>query len=295
MSFVKLSDEINARNPLFLDTSIHCSQHKGTPFRSRIAEVFKRFSWRSTSSYTKVEFGNVILSCGEYYLNLLKEKKSLAAAKDWIGNVLPHNTPSGRKYVKWSFNLLNAMGEDDKVQTERATLSLQRLMKFGVKFVDAICDKPIEDGTGCYWARKGVHTTKHGDLQWETPNCKRTKRKCHLDTFFNDHRNEFENIKKVIDSLPQGKVTDQLKGFSEVIEGALENPASLLDYRSGCRRLADAIIAVESRKYLSLFSQNSAESSVLCQIFKQDFYYLPPNDEKGVLVQLCEIGQSSGT
>ena len=55
---------------------------------------------------------------------------------------------------------------------------------------------------------------------------------------------------------------------------------------AGCRRLADAIIAVESSGYGCMFSQNVKESEVLTSLLGQVFYYLPPNPEKDVLVQL---------
>ena len=60
----------------------------------------------------------------------------------------------------------------------------------------------------------------------------------------------------------------------------------LLDYRSGCKRLADAIIAVDSIGYKSFFSQNAKESEVLTKVLGQAFYYLPPNPEQGILVEV---------
>lgn len=50
--------------------------------------------------------------------------------------------------------------------------------------------------------------------------------------------------------------------------------------------LADAIIAVDSLVYKSLFSQNVKESELLTTVLGQAFYYLPANPERGVLVQL---------
>ncbi len=55
---------------LFLDTTIHCSRFKGPLFQPRIYFAFRFFNWRGTSSYTKVEFGNVVLAQAQYYLTL---------------------------------------------------------------------------------------------------------------------------------------------------------------------------------------------------------------------------------
>src|SRR5207247_521559 len=112
MSFEKLNDHhVPASTDLFLDTSIHCSKLKGSLFTTRISDVLRRFRWKSTSTYAKVEFGNVVLAQAEYFLRKLDEFRSLEKTSDFIGNVLPHTLHPGK--VTWSFNLLKAFGADD--------------------------------------------------------------------------------------------------------------------------------------------------------------------------------------
>jgi hypothetical protein len=134
--------------------------------------------------------------------------------------------------------------------------------------------------------RAGVKLSRDGTLQWQTPRCKRERKRCRLDDFFVEHRVTFLAIKRAIDALPADQRSGQLQGFSEVIARADKDSSILLDYRTGCKKLADAIIAVESRNYGNFFSQNIAESHLLTQVVEQDFYFLPPNPERGVLVQL---------
>ncbi len=67
----------------------------------------------------------------------------------------------------------------------------------------------------------------------------------------------------------------------------------LLDYRPGCKRLADAIIAVDSLAYKNMFSQNIKESELLTTVVGQAFYYLPASPERGVLVQLAVPDQDT--
>ena len=64
-----------------------------------------------------------------------------------------------------------------------------------------------------------------------------------LDEFFDANRETFLHIKAAIDGLPENETTPQLRGFAEVIGEALDDPAFLLAYSPGCRKLADAIIA----------------------------------------------------
>ena len=285
MSFENLLDNHTPQSTeVFLDTSIYCSQLKGSLFRERIARVLGLFYWKGTSSYTKTEYGNVVLSQAEYFLRKLEEFGSLEKTKDFVANVLLHRFHP--KKVIWTFNLLERhYGADDAECTERALLSLRRLMKLGFGFVEEQCDRPIENGTDCYWARIGVHKRKDGRLYWKPPECHRNRKQCRLDEFFASNKALFVRIKDAIDAMPEGEKTEQLQGFSEVIGEAMDYPAALLDYRTGCIRLADAIIAVDGQNYRSMFSQNKEESELLTRVLGQVFYYLPPNPVGGVLVQ----------
>ena len=263
---------------VFLDTSIFCCLQKGPLFRGRVKDFLGKFCWKSTSTYAQVEYGNVVLAQAEYYLRKLSELESLAKVLDFIGNVLHQRSHSQK--ITWSFNLLRRhYGKNDKEQTERAVLTLRRLMKLGVKFVTQVCDDPIEDGTHCYWAKNGVKRKRDGTLIWQAPQCKRNNKRCTLDDFFIANKDKFIEIKSAIDAIPQGDKSAQLANFSVIIGRAEEDPASLLDYRTNCKLMADAIIAIDSAGYSNMFSQNLAESKVLCQVLGQVFYYLPPNPE----------------
>jgi len=287
MCFENLSDDHSPSSAeLFLDTSIHCSKLKGSLFQQRITDVFDLFQWKSTSTYTQVEFGNVVLAQAEYYLRELNKFRSLEKLKDHIGNALWHKSHSIK--ITWSFNLLAVYGQNDAECTERAKLSLQRMMKLGVDFVEKLCDRPLQDGTNCYWASRGVCKKRDGTLVWKSPQCKPNRKRCHLDDFFDKNRGTFKQIKDAIDKLPESTKSKQLNGFSEVIGLALVDSAILLDYRTGCKRLADAIIAVDSKEYRSMFSQNVKESELLTSVLGQAFYYLPPNCDKGVKVRVVD-------
>ena len=107
MSFERLNDDhVPASAEVFLDTSIHCSKLKGSLFSARICDTLSRFRWKSTSTYAKVEFGNVVLAPAEYFLRKLDEFQKLEKTRDFVGNILPHVLHGGK--VTWSFNLLHA-------------------------------------------------------------------------------------------------------------------------------------------------------------------------------------------
>ena len=115
-----------------------------------------------------------------------------------------------------------------------------------------------------------------------------------MDDFFVEHRETFMAIKKAIDGLDESMLTEELKQFSKVIAEAMHDPAILLNYRTGCRLLADALIAVDSRDYRNLATQNFKESQVLTKILGQSCYYLPNNPDHGVSHSATNATDASG-
>ena len=282
MSFVKLDDRHRPDSTeVFLDTSIHCCFHKGETLRPRLNWLLALFSWKGTSTYSKVEYGNVILATAQYYLRKLRELKSVARLLEHISHVLP---PHHHEKRTWAFSLIQTLGRTEEERTRRADASLRRLLKHGTRAVEGRCDAPLADGTRCHWGRTGLQRRRDGEYVWKTPNCKSSNKACNVDGFFVEQRETFQSIKKEIDALSADLLTDELKQFSRVIGEALADPSILLDYAHGCKLLADAIIAVDSKDYRNFVTQNYKESRVLTKVLGQRCYYLPNNPEHGVAI-----------
>ena len=196
MSFESLPEDHTPDGvAVFLDTSIPVSNHKGPLFQERIKHVLGLFKWVGSSTYVKMEYGNVVLSQAQYFLKTIKKLGSFDRAWDWVANVLP---PVHDQKRIWMMVLLrNIGGEDDSERTERAIASLTRLMKFGLRYVDAMCDRPIADGTECYWARKGVTRKTDGTLEWKTPVCKTNRRRCRIEKHFFRSKRQSTVFRKV--------------------------------------------------------------------------------------------------
>ena len=285
MTFSKDLDKIS----LFLDTSIPVSRiTKGDDFCKRIDYLLSQFRWLGTSSYSQLEYGNRILHECKYLINKLHELGSFARTKDWITNVLPQQ--QRRKQII-TLNLLNKIYRDnDQECMERALYELTDLMEMGTDFVrNCYTGKTVDEvrnGTQCYWVSRSLVQKKDG-LHWVSPSCKKEIKRCNIDKFFQDNKGVFLAIVSAIDGL--NKPSQELIDFKNIIALAQNDPTVLLDYEN-CKKLADAIIAVDSNGYKNFFSQNIAESQTLCQVMKQIFYYLPPNFEKGI-----EVYNQSGT
>ncbi len=280
MSFVKLDNGHRpASTEVFLDTSIHCCFHKGETLGPRLNWLLGLFSWKGSSTYSRTEYGNVILATAQYCLRKLRELNSVAGLMEHINHVLP---AQHHKYKTWAFSLIQTLGKTERERTRRTDASLRRLLKFGTSAIEAHCDAPLADGTRCHWGKTGLQRRRDGEYVWKTPNCKSSNRACNVDGFFVEHRETFQAIKKEIDGLEADLLTDELTQFSTVISEALENPSILLDYDRGCKFLADAIIAVDSKGYRNFVTQNYKESRVLTNVLGQRCYYLPNNPEHGV-------------
>ena len=296
MSFVKLDDSHRPSSvEVFLDTSIQCCFHKGKTLLPRLTWLLKQFSWKGTSSYCLVEYGNVILANAEYYLRKLHELNSVARVLEDVSHVL---LPQHREKRTWAFSLIPTLGKTEAERTRRAKASLRRLLKTGTKAVESRCRGALSDGTKCRWGRTGLQVRRNGEYVWKTPNCQPANKACNVDGFFTQNRTVFESIKKEIDGLSSDLLTEELRQFSEVIGKALADPSILLDYANGCRLLADAIIAVDSIGYKSFATQNFKESQVLTKVLGQRCYYVPNNPDRGVELLEHDIGdaeQSSET
>jgi hypothetical protein len=221
----------------------------------------------------------VILATAQYYLRKLRELGSVAKLQEHVSHVLP---PAHHERLSWAFSLIYTLGQTEEERTRRTDASLRRLLKFGTNAIDAHSDTPLADGTQCHWGKTGLKRRRDGQYTWKAPDCTASKKRCNVDGFFRQHQDVFEAIKKAIDALPAEQLTDQLRQFSDVIEMALGDASVLLNYQGGCRRLADVIIAVDSRDYRSFATQNYRESQVLTKLFRQRCYYLPNNPEHGI-------------
>ena len=157
---------------------------------------------------------------------------------------------------------------------ERAERSLRLLLHHGTAAVEDICDE-VRDGISCNWA------TQDGP-NWINPHRSgRARANCSLDKFFAEHKALFLKIKRAIDDLPDPPPktrsgqslecpwkTKQLSAFTELIGLACEDLTLLRNCKT-CARLADAIIAVQSKGYKSMFTMDIGESTVLCQVLRQ--------------------------
>lgn len=254
---------------IFVETSVHVSRAKSPLLRKKIDESIDEFAAVGSSTYVKLEYGNVVLQIVTYLYNELRKRGSLEAVRYHVANEL--DVKYHAAYIKWSFNLLwRFAGKTDG--TERLAHALEAMLLLGTKAVDSKVDAVL-DGVGCIWA--GQDSSRG----WHRPSkCETRRPGCRIDQFFRENTGLFREIKSAIDATEERDLTTQLRGFQALIPEAEREPELLRVYEN-CRVLADAIIAVQSlqgeRGYSAFFTQNKAESKVLCKALRQLLVYLP--------------------
>lgn len=250
---------------IFLDTSIHIARLKSRKLKKTIGDTLNLYAWRGTCGYAKLEYGNNILSIAGFLLDKLKEKGRLERLRFYMHNELPQLYYG--KHVTWFSNLLHAYFNEPEA-TERAERSLRHLLRMGTDAVSALCDE-TRDGIKCSWANQDR------SVRWKNPSRSKFSRAvCRIDEFFAENQVLFCSIRDAIRKLKADMMTDELQRFAELIDQACQNPKILRDCGK-CPGLADALIAVHSHSYGSFFTQNIAESQVLCPVMKQKLVYLP--------------------
>lgn len=253
---------------IFVETSVHVSRLKSPLAKKRIDERIAESAAVGSSTYVKLEYGNVVLKMVTYLYNQLQKRGSLEALRYHVANEL--NPKYHSAHITWSFNLLWGFGGSEG--TERAEHALEAMLLLGTKAVDAKVDVVL-DGIDCPWADRDA------SRGWRSPSkCELRRPGCRIDRFFQEKAALFQDVRDAIDAAGDPSLTDQLRGFAALIPQAERNPTLLRVY-DNCRRLADAIIAVQSRQgergYSSFFTQNKAESLVLCKALRQLLICLP--------------------
>ncbi len=259
---------------LFSETSILASRLKGNDIKKKIDAILKDYEWNATSYYCILEFGNLILTTAIYIKKNFDDGWNYQEVINYVVNVLAHQQKTKKT---WTHNILSEIyGRTEKEKNTNAIRKVKNIIGSSITSIEKRFDHIVDD-ISCSVVKDNINNLKRDNPCWKTPSCKQNKKRCKIDEFFENNKATFEKVKSVIDSCEAVIQTEQLKKFSEIIEKASANPKILLDYKEGCKKFADALIAVESHinKYNTFFTQNIAESKILCKATEQDLIYLP--------------------
>ena len=261
------ADHVAVPPEVFLDTSIFVAELKGNVLKPKIEAAIGRFQLTGSSTYVMLEYARVVLKELKYYVNCLNGGMSLQKLCYRVNNQLPRQYHT--KKVAVLFNLVMEHFEEPEA-AERATLAIKERLHVGTDAIRSRCDHVV-NGIKCRWAEQcGA---------WRPPKLCDKPPLCRLPEFFEENKELFIRIRDACRCVSSDK-TGQLRGFATVIDDAVSDSSGLRDPKT-CRKLADAIIAVQSAKFRAFFTQNFSDSRVLCQVLEQLLLELhqSPDDE----------------
>lgn len=262
--------------PLFLDTSIQISRKCADETEiNKIKEVLNGYDFICTSSFVRLEFKQSHIQDLVYLHKILVAEGTFSGAVYRTKMLNAH--PGHHRKIS---NLLDAVckyfastnsfsSEDyfDKDLAEKIAVYLEIIIEDSWDWFETNVMHISED-TGCVRSKvppnKGA---KYFDARIQK--CKSEKIYCTLNKFFEKKKDAFKAILDYIKYLDDSekKKPDELNKIALTIEEGLKNPDYMCN-SDQCKRLGDALIAVEAIHFEELFTKDVDQSKVICKPIK---------------------------
>lgn len=259
--------------PLFLDTSIQISRKgfDGTEI-NKIKDILNEYDFVCTSSFVQLEFKQSYIQDLVYLHRTLVIEKTFSGALYVTKNLNAH--PGHNRKIS---NLLTSLcicfagtkafsceDDFDKVLAEKIALYLEIIIEDSWDWFERDVAH-ISKETGCIRSKvPPIKKAKYFDARIKK--CKSEKIHCTLNKFFEKNKDAFNAILDHIKSLDDSekKKPSELNKIVLTIENGLKNPDNMCN-SDQCKRLGDALIAVEAKHFEELFTKDVDQSKVICK------------------------------
>jgi len=119
-------------------------------------------------------------------------------------------------------------------------------------------------GTGCIRAEEPVeYSPRKGVFVATIAQCRPNDIHCRIHQFFAERRADFDKIRRAVEVA--GKPSPQLNSTKETIDDASQDARRLCDDRV-CKRIGDAIAAVDGRDMEHFAANNDSEWKLLADV-----------------------------
>lgn len=261
-------------NPiLFLDTSILISRKGNKNVEiAKINKFIEGYEFISTSTYTKLEFKQSYIEDLVYIHKILVKTNSFAEIFASASGLTAQRVHSGKlsnictalfAYFNPENNFYSG-SKDDKDLAQRMALYLENLIEHSWEAFNDSVDF-VSDSTGCIRSKEPPKKKK---LVFDNTirKCKSAKIHCKLNEFFEEKKKDFEAIRSYIRGLSDSekKKPPELDRIASTIEEGLKNSDDLCN-TTQCKRLGDALVAVEAIHFKELFTKDVDQAKVICK------------------------------
>ena len=254
----------NGIGTVHIDTSIQIERCKARKKAQIVEESLKPFSFKSTSSYAKIEFKRAWL---QRLLYLYSASQNVNRTDELIGYI-NDRLGSHPGHLRRLTTCLQAI--ESFLSTINKSLSpVAQLIRLRSVIRNAILgaytwwDLSVTheyNGTGCVRAFEQPKELSGGKIDVSVPRCRRNKIECTIHQFFEKNKKQFVAIKVAVEGLGDN-ASKELKEARKIIQDAQNNPEYLCD-DCNCTKLGDVLIAIDGLD-IDCFAANNDKEWVL--------------------------------
>lgn len=258
---------------VLVDTSLLIEQLKRNKYAVPVIEALSPYRFKGASSYSKLEFKRAWLQRFAYIHGICQKSniKSVSDVLDHINKRLGSHPAQNRRLqtcleMLSHFFELNSKTVSEGAQLARLRAHAKRCAIDGIANFKKLVNEEF-NGTKCARAEEAVTENPDGSLNAVISKCKSSNIVCAVHHFFEQNSKWFESIAGYIDTHPD--VSDELKRMNEHIKKAMNYPSHLCDDKH-CRKLADALIAIDGIKMDIFAANNNAEWKPIAEVLGKE-------------------------
>ncbi len=258
---------------LFLDTSIQIARKDYDKDEvDTIDKLLSNYDSTCTSTYVKLEFKQSHIQDLIYLHRTLINEKSFSKTLHIAKGLNAH--PGHKRKLSnilealcSHFAAIKSFSSDDNFDidlAEKLAFSLEIVLENIWDWFEKSVTK-ISDCTECIRAKEAPKKRTYV-FEARVKSCKSSKIRCKLNKYFKEKEKEFLQIRDYIKGLDDSKKKkiDELNNIVEAIEVGLKNPDDLCN-TPVCRKLGDALVAIEAIQSKEMFTKDVDQSEVICK------------------------------
>ncbi|MEE9294604.1 MAG: hypothetical protein V3W34_06560 [Phycisphaerae bacterium] len=254
-----------------MDTSLLIEQQKRAEYAQPVCKALRRFRFKGTSSYSRLEFKRAWLQ-RLAYIHALCRRSDIHSVNDVFTKI--NRSLSSQWQLRHVKTCVDAIGRfleiDDRAISSRAQLTrLKGYCKHAILASAETLERMVThefDGTQCARARERPVEQPDGSIDVAIRQCRPESIQCTVHNFFELHKQDFKAIARHAEEMD--KASDELKKLAQHTRLALKDPVHLCDDRN-CRRLADALIAVDGKDMEVYAANNDREWGPIATVMKK--------------------------
>lgn len=243
---------------ILVDTSLLIEQQKGNANAANTRKALSEYRFRAGSSYSRLEFKRAWLQRAAYLHRLTWEATDIGDVPQLMSSRLASHSEQRRRCQTCldMFGAFLKCGGGVQLTAREQLIRLRAHLKLvALAGGEALnrCVAHFFDGSRCVRAQEPVRELSDGRLDAAIPECSPKDIRCQVHSFFSERLAQFSNIKTSVGL--ETEPSKELARISETIAEARGDAAILCDSRK-CRRIADALIAVDGAD-LDVFAANN--------------------------------------